>query len=181
MVSSCDYCPLKVSILCPQAYEEKELLRLVYFGGVDASLRKEVWPFLLGHYQFGMSDAERNKVCHFHSCGFAPIAAFLLNDWLLIPPSPGGWTGASVLPADHVRVAPLRGDRPPAGEGAARCGVSKVLLRSEHGQLKSEDDAPRLHRQQWGEAVTHQQISLWWCQFCHLHQIKTPYVCGSLC
>uniref|UniRef100_A0A671XIS5 Small G protein signaling modulator 1 n=1 Tax=Sparus aurata TaxID=8175 RepID=A0A671XIS5_SPAAU len=43
------------------AYEEKELLRLVYFGGVDASLRKEVWPFLLGHYQFGMSDAERNK------------------------------------------------------------------------------------------------------------------------
>uniref|UniRef100_A0A671XCA3 Small G protein signaling modulator 1 n=1 Tax=Sparus aurata TaxID=8175 RepID=A0A671XCA3_SPAAU len=44
------------------AYEEKELLRLVYFGGVDASLRKEVWPFLLGHYQFGMSDAERNKV-----------------------------------------------------------------------------------------------------------------------
>ncbi|XP_073322180.1 small G protein signaling modulator 1 isoform X2 [Pagrus major] len=44
------------------AYEEKELLRLVYFGGVDASLRKEVWPFLLGHYQFGMSEAERNKV-----------------------------------------------------------------------------------------------------------------------
>ncbi|KAM8761026.1 small G protein signaling modulator 1 isoform 3-T3 [Acanthopagrus schlegelii] len=44
------------------AYEEKELLRLVYFGGVDASLRKEVWPFLLGHYQFGMTNAERNKV-----------------------------------------------------------------------------------------------------------------------
>ncbi|XP_038559085.1 small G protein signaling modulator 1 isoform X2 [Micropterus salmoides] len=44
------------------AYEEKELLRLVYFGGVDASLRKEVWPFLLGHYQFGMSEAERKEV-----------------------------------------------------------------------------------------------------------------------
>ncbi|XP_042344451.1 small G protein signaling modulator 1 isoform X2 [Plectropomus leopardus] len=44
------------------AYEEKELLRLVYFGGVDASLRKEVWPFLLGHYQFGMSKAERKEV-----------------------------------------------------------------------------------------------------------------------
>ncbi|XP_068616893.1 small G protein signaling modulator 1 [Brachionichthys hirsutus] len=44
------------------AYEEKELLRLVYFGGVDAALRKEVWPFLLGHYQFGMSDAERKEV-----------------------------------------------------------------------------------------------------------------------
>ncbi|XP_044052829.1 small G protein signaling modulator 1 isoform X4 [Siniperca chuatsi] len=44
------------------AYEEKELLRLVYFGGVDASLRKEVWPFLLGHYQFGMSEADRKEV-----------------------------------------------------------------------------------------------------------------------
>uniref|UniRef100_A0A8C2F7M8 Small G protein signaling modulator 1a n=1 Tax=Cyprinus carpio TaxID=7962 RepID=A0A8C2F7M8_CYPCA len=42
-------------------YEEKELLRLVYFGGVDPSLRKEVWPFLLGHYQFGMSEAERKE------------------------------------------------------------------------------------------------------------------------
>lgn len=37
---------------------------MVYFGGVDASLRKEVWPFLLGHYQFGMSEAKRKEVCH---------------------------------------------------------------------------------------------------------------------
>ncbi|XP_041855952.1 small G protein signaling modulator 1 isoform X3 [Melanotaenia boesemani] len=44
------------------AYKEKELLRLVYFGGVDPSLRKEVWPFLLGHYTFGMSEAERKEV-----------------------------------------------------------------------------------------------------------------------
>ncbi|XP_023689168.1 small G protein signaling modulator 1 isoform X2 [Paramormyrops kingsleyae] len=44
------------------AYEEQELLRLVYFGGVDPSLRREVWPFLLGHYQFGMSEAERKEV-----------------------------------------------------------------------------------------------------------------------
>uniref|UniRef100_A0A672JMH4 Small G protein signaling modulator 1a n=1 Tax=Salarias fasciatus TaxID=181472 RepID=A0A672JMH4_SALFA len=42
-------------------YKEPELLRLVYFGGVDPSLRKEVWPFLLGHYQFGMSEAERKQ------------------------------------------------------------------------------------------------------------------------
>ncbi|XP_061585112.1 small G protein signaling modulator 1 isoform X2 [Cololabis saira] len=44
------------------AYEEQELHRLVYFGGVDSSLRKEVWPFLLGHYQFGMSETERKEV-----------------------------------------------------------------------------------------------------------------------
>uniref|UniRef100_A0A673YF66 Small G protein signaling modulator 1 n=1 Tax=Salmo trutta TaxID=8032 RepID=A0A673YF66_SALTR len=43
------------------AYKEQELLRLVYFGGVDPSLRKEVWPFLLGHYQFGMSEADRKE------------------------------------------------------------------------------------------------------------------------
>uniref|UniRef100_A0A1A7YSQ7 Small G protein signaling modulator 1 n=1 Tax=Iconisemion striatum TaxID=60296 RepID=A0A1A7YSQ7_9TELE len=43
-------------------YKEQELLRLVYFGGVDPSLRKEVWPFLLGHYQFGTSKAERKEV-----------------------------------------------------------------------------------------------------------------------
>uniref|UniRef100_A0A4W5M5A9 Small G protein signaling modulator 1 n=1 Tax=Hucho hucho TaxID=62062 RepID=A0A4W5M5A9_9TELE len=44
------------------AYNEQELLRLVYFGGVDPSLRKEVWPFLLGHYQFGMSKSDRKEV-----------------------------------------------------------------------------------------------------------------------
>uniref|UniRef100_A0A673YFD9 Small G protein signaling modulator 1 n=1 Tax=Salmo trutta TaxID=8032 RepID=A0A673YFD9_SALTR len=47
------------------AYKEQELLRLVYFGGVDPSLRKEVWPFLLGHYQFGMSEVdEQVRACY---------------------------------------------------------------------------------------------------------------------
>ncbi|XP_077773878.1 small G protein signaling modulator 1 isoform X4 [Podarcis muralis] len=44
------------------SYEEKELLRLVYFGGVQHEIRKAVWPFLLGHYRFGMSEAERKQV-----------------------------------------------------------------------------------------------------------------------
>ncbi|XP_055017510.1 small G protein signaling modulator 1 isoform X2 [Boleophthalmus pectinirostris] len=44
------------------SYEENELQRLVYFGGVEPSLRKEVWPFLLGHYQFGMTEDERKEV-----------------------------------------------------------------------------------------------------------------------
>uniref|UniRef100_A0A8C1MT47 Small G protein signaling modulator 1b n=1 Tax=Cyprinus carpio TaxID=7962 RepID=A0A8C1MT47_CYPCA len=44
------------------AFEEEELLRLVYYGGVEPSLRKEVWPFLLGHYHFSMSLTERREV-----------------------------------------------------------------------------------------------------------------------
>uniref|UniRef100_A0A8B9K5Y8 Small G protein signaling modulator 1a n=1 Tax=Astyanax mexicanus TaxID=7994 RepID=A0A8B9K5Y8_ASTMX len=43
------------------AFEEKEILRLVYFGGVEPTLRKEVWPFLLGHYQFGMTESDRKE------------------------------------------------------------------------------------------------------------------------
>ncbi|TSM28168.1 Small G protein signaling modulator 1 [Bagarius yarrelli] len=44
------------------AYEEAELLRLVYYGGVDPTLRKDVWPFLLGHYHFTMTLQERKEV-----------------------------------------------------------------------------------------------------------------------
>lgn len=44
------------------AYEEKEIHRLVYFGGVAPSLRKEVWPFLLGHYKFSMSEKCRREI-----------------------------------------------------------------------------------------------------------------------
>ncbi|KAK7898653.1 hypothetical protein WMY93_019506 [Mugilogobius chulae] len=44
------------------AYEEKEIHRLVYFGGVTPSLRKEVWPFLLGHYHFTMTEKNRTEI-----------------------------------------------------------------------------------------------------------------------
>ncbi|EDV95145.1 small G protein signaling modulator 2 [Drosophila grimshawi] len=40
---------------------ELELYRLVYFGGVEHELRKEVWPYLLGHYAFGSTPAERER------------------------------------------------------------------------------------------------------------------------
>lgn len=53
---------MHVSLLPVQAYEEEEIHRLVYFGGVAPSLRKEVWPFLLGHYQFTMTEKCRQEV-----------------------------------------------------------------------------------------------------------------------
>ncbi|KAL3041733.1 hypothetical protein OYC64_019835 [Pagothenia borchgrevinki] len=44
------------------AFEEVEIHRLVYYGGVAPSLRKEVWPFLLGHYQFTMTAKCRQEI-----------------------------------------------------------------------------------------------------------------------
>ncbi|XP_078410573.1 small G protein signaling modulator 1 [Cetorhinus maximus] len=44
------------------SYDEQELLRLIYYGGIEVEIRREVWPFLLGHYQFGMTEVERNEV-----------------------------------------------------------------------------------------------------------------------
>ncbi|XP_058856601.1 small G protein signaling modulator 2-like isoform X2 [Acipenser ruthenus] len=43
-------------------YKELELLRLVYYGGVEHEIRKEVWPFLLGHYRFGMTKKEMGQI-----------------------------------------------------------------------------------------------------------------------
>ncbi|XP_024592988.1 small G protein signaling modulator 2 isoform X4 [Neophocaena asiaeorientalis asiaeorientalis] len=43
-------------------YKELELLRQVYSGGVEHEVRKDVWPFLLGHYKFGMSKKEMEQV-----------------------------------------------------------------------------------------------------------------------
>uniref|UniRef100_A0A8C5LYQ0 Small G protein signaling modulator 1 n=1 Tax=Leptobrachium leishanense TaxID=445787 RepID=A0A8C5LYQ0_9ANUR len=45
-----------------KSYEEQELLRLIYYGGIHHEIRKEVWPFLLGHYQFGMTEEKRREV-----------------------------------------------------------------------------------------------------------------------
>ncbi|XP_070204553.1 small G protein signaling modulator 1-like isoform X3 [Littorina saxatilis] len=36
-----------------------EVYRLVYYGGVAHDLRKEVWPYLLGHYKFKSTPEER--------------------------------------------------------------------------------------------------------------------------
>uniref|UniRef100_A0A8D3CZ27 Small G protein signaling modulator 2 n=1 Tax=Scophthalmus maximus TaxID=52904 RepID=A0A8D3CZ27_SCOMX len=43
-------------------YKELELLRLVYYGGVQHDIRKEVWPFLLGHYKFGIGKKDMGQI-----------------------------------------------------------------------------------------------------------------------
>lgn len=42
--------------------DETEVYRLVYFGGVEPAIRKEVWPYLLGHYSFGTTQDDRDEL-----------------------------------------------------------------------------------------------------------------------
>uniref|UniRef100_A0A8D8KP05 Small G protein signaling modulator 1 n=2 Tax=Culex pipiens TaxID=7175 RepID=A0A8D8KP05_CULPI len=39
--------------------DDQEVYRLVYYGGVEHDIRKEVWPYLLGHYSFGTTPEDR--------------------------------------------------------------------------------------------------------------------------
>lgn len=41
---------------------ESEVHRLVYFGGVAHDIRKDVWPYLLGHYTFGQTLSEKAEL-----------------------------------------------------------------------------------------------------------------------
>ena len=45
-----------------QVTNKKELHRLVYYGGVSHDIRKEVWPYLLHHYEFGSKPEERQAL-----------------------------------------------------------------------------------------------------------------------
>ncbi|XP_072018949.1 small G protein signaling modulator 2-like [Amphiura filiformis] len=42
--------------------DEAEVMKLVYFGGVQHEIRKEVWPYLLGHYKFGSTADDRCSI-----------------------------------------------------------------------------------------------------------------------
>ncbi|XP_045539310.1 small G protein signaling modulator 2 [Papilio machaon] len=38
-----------------------EIYRLVYYGGVQQNIRRDVWPYLLGYYEFGSTSEQRNE------------------------------------------------------------------------------------------------------------------------
>jgi len=43
---------------------EREIRRIIFYGGIEPSLRKEVWKYLVGYYPFGSSYAEREFLLH---------------------------------------------------------------------------------------------------------------------
>ncbi|PSN33187.1 hypothetical protein C0J52_20836 [Blattella germanica] len=42
--------------------DKEEVFRLTYYGGVCHDIRKEMWPYLLGHYRFGSSPEDRQEL-----------------------------------------------------------------------------------------------------------------------
>ncbi|XP_045467342.1 small G protein signaling modulator 1-like [Harmonia axyridis] len=50
--------------LCPEGVvaDSSEVFRLTYFGGVDQELRRDIWPYLLGHFKFGSTEQQRNEL-----------------------------------------------------------------------------------------------------------------------
>lgn len=116
-----------------QAYEEEEIHRLVYFGGVAPSLRKEVWPFLLGHYQFTMTEKSRMEVSlhprvHVYSLGSVTIFAstkflFQIDEQMRITyeQTMKEWQGCEVIV--------LQREREKHAEAIARCSSGASVER----------------------------------------------------
>ncbi|EDV23756.1 uncharacterized protein TRIADDRAFT_57273 [Trichoplax adhaerens] len=57
--------------------DEEEIMKLTYFGGVEHSIRKEVWPYLLGHYKVGLTEDEREMIDKASEKSFRRI----LDEW----------------------------------------------------------------------------------------------------
>lgn len=62
------------------AVDPMEVYRLIYFGGIQHEIRKEVWPYLLGHYQFGSVEEERAA----HDEEVRQIYETTMSEWLAV-------------------------------------------------------------------------------------------------
>ncbi|KAM4663287.1 TBC1 domain family member 16 isoform 2-T2 [Discoglossus pictus] len=56
-----------------QVEEEYKLRKAIFFGGIDSSLRGEVWPFLLGYYSWESSSEEREALRAHKREGYSQI------------------------------------------------------------------------------------------------------------
>uniref|UniRef100_A0A672K0Z8 Small G protein signaling modulator 2 n=1 Tax=Sinocyclocheilus grahami TaxID=75366 RepID=A0A672K0Z8_SINGR len=117
-------------------YNELELLRLVYYGGVEHEIRKEVWPFLLGHYKFGMDKkdmAQPDAGGHDTSCEgeSTPTLTTVVTPAMLAP--------------DERPLVEF--DSPDSGLPSSRnysvaSGHSQIMSSIDDGQSMEEDTTP---------------------------------------
>uniref|UniRef100_A0A672ZJ93 Small G protein signaling modulator 1b n=1 Tax=Sphaeramia orbicularis TaxID=375764 RepID=A0A672ZJ93_9TELE len=108
------------------AYEEKEIHRLVYFGGVAPSIRKEVWPFLLGHYHFSMTEKCRLEV--FMSTSQIPCTQAAV--WLTYSVSGRGVRPSSARERERETCR----------------GISQMFVRGQFGKRTSAEGLHHQHR-----------------------------------
>ncbi|XP_027196106.2 small G protein signaling modulator 2-like isoform X2 [Dermatophagoides pteronyssinus] len=57
-----------------------EFYRLVYFGGIEHSIRSKVWLYLLGHYHFDDDNEEKNK----HDIEMREKYEMIMSEWLAV-------------------------------------------------------------------------------------------------
>ncbi|VDN15079.1 unnamed protein product [Dibothriocephalus latus] len=52
----------------------------IYFGGCEPSLRKEIWPFLLGHYPWSATDAQIAEIDRITRAAYEKA----VSEWLAV-------------------------------------------------------------------------------------------------
>ncbi len=57
-----------------------EVYRLIYFGGIQHSLRKTVWPYLLGHYNFDSTIEEKSL----RDKEMQQMYEMIMSEWLAV-------------------------------------------------------------------------------------------------
>lgn len=60
--------------------DPSEFYRLIYYGGIEHSIRKKVWPYLLEHYRF--QDKHQDKLNHDDS--MRQKYEMIMSDWLAV-------------------------------------------------------------------------------------------------
>ncbi|KAK3737452.1 hypothetical protein QZH41_008338 [Actinostola sp. cb2023] len=60
-----------------QVKDRNKVQKYVYFGGIDSCIRKEAWPYLLNHYNFGSTPEEREQTDKDSNSNYRQI----LDDW----------------------------------------------------------------------------------------------------
>ncbi|CAK1541639.1 unnamed protein product [Leptosia nina] len=60
--------------------DKDEVYRLVYYGGIQHDIRKEVWPFLLGYYEFNTTFQERQE----QDCSYRRQYETTMSEWLCV-------------------------------------------------------------------------------------------------